>query len=226
MDSKRGERRQKSELTRQRILDAARRLFNEGGTSAVSTNHIAAEAGLSPGNLYYHFTDKRDIIRALHAEYAAAHEDWWEPSPDPRENLARLGENLAAGMQLAWKYRFFEREILALLRADPELAASYREVYERRLDQWVAFGEHLAAQGAVRPPRPPRTVRDLAVAIWLVAQSWISFLDATGDPRDPQQVAKGADVVLVVLDPYLTAKGRRALEAPAPQSRRHEEGAR
>jgi AcrR family transcriptional regulator len=203
----------KSELTRQRILNAALRLFNDRGTAAVSTNHIAAAAGISPGNLYYHFRDKDDIIRALHARYAAAYEDRWEPGPDPGGNLARLGENLAAGMALAFQYRFFEREILALLRADPQLRAAYRAFYQRRLAQWVAFGERLAAQGVLRPPGPPRTLRDLAVAIWLIAESWIPFLDLTGDPADRRQMARGADLVLVALEPYLTATGRGAVQA-------------
>jgi AcrR family transcriptional regulator len=202
-----------SERTRNRILEAARRLFNERGTASVSTNHIAAEAGISPGNLYYHFADKQEIIRALHARYAAAHEHRWEPGRPAAENLAALRDNLAAGMALAWEYRFFEREILALLRADPELRAAYREVYERRLGEWLRFGEALAAQGVLRSPRPPSNLRDLVVAIWLVATSWLPFLDVTGDAQDPRQVAQGADLVLVVLSPYLTDEARRELAA-------------
>ncbi len=188
-------------------------MFNERGTAAVSTNHIAAEAGISPGNLYYHFADKQEIIRVLHARYAAAHERRWEPRRQARENLAALRENVAAGMALAWEYRFFEREILALLRADPQLRAAYQEVYERRLGEWVKFGKQLVTQGMLRPPRPPRSLRDLVVAIWLIATNWLAFLDVTGDAHDPGQVAKGADLVLVVLDPYLTDEARRALGA-------------
>ena len=202
----------KSERTRARILDAARRLFNERGTAAISTNHVAAEAGISPGNLYYHFADKREIIRALHARYAAAHEDLWEPSPDAKRNLAMLRENVAAGMALAWEYRFFERELLALLRADPALRAAYADVYERRLGEWLAFGEQLVAQGLMREPRPPRTLSDLGVAVWLIATNWLSFLDVTGDPQDPLQVARGGDLIIVALDPYLTAQARRQFE--------------
>lgn len=227
MDSRRVHRRlTKSALTSKRILDAARALFNQRGTSAVSTNHIAAQAGLSPGNLYYHFRDKRDIIRALHAEYAAAHEDRWEASPDAGENLATLRENLAAGMQLAWEYRFFERELLGLLRADPELRAAHREVYQRRLGQWVAFGEQLVAQGVLRPPGPPGTLHDLAVAIWLIAQGWLPFLDLTSDPQEPGEVARGTDLVLVALEPYLSPKGRRAFAAAAVATAGKEQRAR
>ncbi len=205
----------KSDLTRERILAAARRLFNEQGTSVVSTNHIAAEAGLSPGNLYYHFADKREIVRALHAQYAAAHEERWQPGLNARENLVQLRRNLAASAELAWEYRFLEREILALLRADPELRVAYRDVYERRVEEWLAFGEQLVAQGMLRAPRPPRSLRDLTVALWLVAQGWLPFLDLTGDPHDPREVARGIELVLVVLDPYLTSQGRRAFEAAA-----------
>ena len=84
----------------------------------------------------------------------------------------------------------------------------------------MAFGEHLVGQGVLRAPRPPRTLDDLAVAIWLIAQSWIPFLDLTGDPQDPRQVSRAGDLVLVALEPYLTGKGRRAL---AGAGRRREE---
>ena len=200
----------KSRLTRGRILDAALRLFNERGTAAVSTNHIAAAAGLSPGNLYYHFAGKQEIIRALHDRYAAAHEGLWDPGPGGQASLAGLQASLAGlqaslarGMELAWQYRFFDRELLALLRADPQLRASYREVYQRRLAQWVWFGEQLAADGVLRPPRPPATIADLATAIWLIGSNWLPFLEITGDPHDPQQVARCGQIVLAVLAPYL-----------------------
>jgi AcrR family transcriptional regulator len=194
----------KSGQTRARILDAARRLFNERGTAAVSTNHIAAEAGLSPGNLYYHFADKQEIIRGLHDEYAAANAGLWEAQPGTPASLGRLRAGLAQATRLAWEYRFFERELVALLRADPLLAASYRQAYERRLGQWVAFGEQLADQGGIRRPEPPASMTDLVVAIWLIGTNWLPFLEITGDPQDPAQIARGNDLVLAVLRPYLT----------------------
>jgi AcrR family transcriptional regulator len=196
----------KSEQTRGRILDAAAVLFNEQGTAAVGTNHIAAEAGLSPGNLYYHFTDKQEIIRALHDRYAAANAGLWQAGPGAPASLQTLRDRLAKAMELAWEYRFFERELRALVRADAQLRASYRHAYEIRLEQWLAFGEQLVASGAITPPQPPVTLTDLAVAIWLVGASWLPFVEITGDPSDPAALAKGADLVLAVLDPYLTGR--------------------
>lgn len=49
------------------MLDAASELFNERGTAAVSTDHVAARASASQGNLYYWFGDKGEIVRELYA---------------------------------------------------------------------------------------------------------------------------------------------------------------
>lgn len=205
-----------SERTRGRILDAALEQFNERGTAAVSTNHVAATAGISPGNLYYHFTDKQQIVRALFARYAEAFEHRWTPSGDAGANLAALRANLAAGAEQAWAFRFFERETRALLRTDPQLRADYQAVYRRRLDQWVAFAEQLVAQGMMRAPRPPHELRDLALAIWLVVEGWAGFVDVTGDPQDPAQIAKGTDLVTATLDAYLTDEGHRRFTGATP----------
>jgi AcrR family transcriptional regulator len=201
----------RSAQTRGRVLDAARKLFNERGTAVVSTNHIAAEAGISPGNLYYHFKDKQAIIRGLFVRYANALDDRWHIQGNAGQSLETLGENLRVTSELAWENRFFQRELLALLRADPELRDHYTDVYERRLKEIQAFAGHLAEQGLLVAPRPPRTINDLAVAVWLISEGWLPFLDLTGDPQDPEQVARGRDLIMVALDPYLTEQGRRQL---------------
>lgn len=51
--------------TRQRILEAARELFNQKSYKAVTMREIAAHAGIAVGNLTYHFQRKADIARAL-----------------------------------------------------------------------------------------------------------------------------------------------------------------
>ena len=51
--------------TKDKIITTAIDLFNIHGTKAISTNHIAKEMGISPGNLYYHFRSKNDIIRSI-----------------------------------------------------------------------------------------------------------------------------------------------------------------
>ena len=56
--------------TRDKIIQASIVLFNEQGERNVTTNHIAAHLNISPGNLYYHFRNKEDIILSIYEEYA------------------------------------------------------------------------------------------------------------------------------------------------------------
>ena len=51
--------------TKDKIIATAIDLLNIHGTKLISTNHIAKEMGISPGNLYYHFGSKNDIIRSI-----------------------------------------------------------------------------------------------------------------------------------------------------------------
>jgi len=203
--------RSKSEQTRARILDTARELFNDLGTATVSTNRIAAATDMSPGNLYYHFRDKQAIIRGLFDQYASHFDNRWQPADDAAKNLDTLGRNLVAASDSSWRYRFLQRELMALLRADPELRAAYETVYRRRMSEWSVFAELLVWQNMLRAPLPPQTLQDLVVAIWLIAEGWLPFLDLTGDPTDPDQARRGTNLVMVALEPYLTTEGKAYL---------------
>ena len=117
-------------------------------------------------------------------------------------------------MAVAWDYRFFACVMLALLRADPERAATYHEIYERRLDEWHALGERLVAHGLVRPPSSPHTLRNLKRGpSGSSLKVGCRFLDATGERVDAKPIDRGLDLVFVVLELHLTTKGRRAMKS-------------
>ena len=47
--------------TRNRILDAAERVFGESGVSRTSLEDVASAAGVTRGAIYWHFKDKSDL---------------------------------------------------------------------------------------------------------------------------------------------------------------------
>src|SRR6185369_15672740 len=63
---------ERSERSRQQILDSALKLFSHRGYGATSVRDIAEDAGLSKGNVYHHFPDKETIFRALLDRYFSA----------------------------------------------------------------------------------------------------------------------------------------------------------
>ncbi|ONI79286.1 hypothetical protein ALI144C_26020 [Actinosynnema sp. ALI-1.44] len=194
------------------MLDAARSLFNEQCTADVSLDDIAEAARISPEDLSYHFRDKPEIIRALFELYGRALDGRWYPSKDPAKNVAVMARNLTEMSSLRWDYRFFQREMTLLLRADPRLRAAYDAVSERRLSEMRVFAQQLVLQDMVRVPRLPRTLDDLLMAVWLISEGWQAWLDVTGTPASPDDVGRLNDLLMVVIDPYLTDQGRELFE--------------
>jgi len=198
--------------TRDRVLSSALELFNEDGTAAVSTNHVAARAGISPGNLYYWFGDKDEIIRELYAQFVAEYERLWGAGGSdlhtvpldltPDEVLARL----AGGAALTRRYAFLSRDLLGLLHADPALAAEYRAVRARRIAGFTALA-HAWRRGGVIRRVDDQSVDDLVRALWIVAESWLAFAEIDSVHADADH---GTRLLRVVLEPYLTTAGGAA----------------
>jgi AcrR family transcriptional regulator len=59
---------EQGEATRATIMRAARELFTEHGYGGVGTEEIVRRAKLTRGALYHHFTDKKDLFRAIHEQ--------------------------------------------------------------------------------------------------------------------------------------------------------------
>jgi AcrR family transcriptional regulator len=187
--------------TRDKILDAALELFNERGTAAVTTNHVAAHAGISPGNLYYWFSDKDEIVRELYARLVGAYEEMW--SADAR-GLVDLGpedllSRLAAGAVLSRRYAFLGRELLGLLHGDAALAGEYGAVRARRTAAFMGLAHRWRDAGVLRP-LDDQGLADLIQALWVIAETWLAVGELDGTYREAED---GERLLRVVLDPYL-----------------------
>ena len=128
--------------TREKILDTALALFNKQTIMDVSTNHIADAAGISPGNLYYYFRNKEEIIRQLFERLYAANDEGFRLPADKTPALEDLQRLVRANYKLLWQYRGLYRELVALLRNDPELRTRFLSVRQRGVE---GFRQLLAA---------------------------------------------------------------------------------
>lgn len=58
-----------ADLTRNRLLDTAARLFHEQGYASTAVSTILREADVNSGSLYYHFSSKEDLVLAVLDRY-------------------------------------------------------------------------------------------------------------------------------------------------------------
>jgi AcrR family transcriptional regulator len=189
--------------TRDRILDAALRLFNQSGTAAVSTNHIADALGISPGNLYYHFRNKEAIIRELFEQQYAHWDAMYSLPSDRMPTLDDMWRMVNNTFPVSWDYRFIYRELIALLRRDDELSRRWVEVRARGFDGFRQLIEVFAAAGVLRSPNDPEVVTRLAELIWMINEFWLASVEVSGQAVDAAQMAHGAELMRQVLEPFI-----------------------
>ena len=189
--------------TRERILGTALELFNAEGTAAVSTNHIAAACGISPGNLYYHYRHKEEIIRALFERLFAR---WDEPSAAEDGRAPTLGDMrqiVRTIFALQWEYRFVYRELIALLRRDDHLQQRWIAVRARGFAGFRELFDHFAAAGVLRQPGDPGEIDRLAELCWLIGEFWPASVEIGGRTLDSTAIEGGIALLLQVLQPYI-----------------------
>jgi AcrR family transcriptional regulator len=192
------------QATRNRILDSALRLFNEHGTAAISTNHIATEAGVSPGNLYYHYRNKEEIIREILERMYGAWDGAWVVGSARESGIDELRGLIRLNFQLLWEFRFFYRESIALMLRDPELKHRHAEMQTSRLEQQARFYEQFVDSGVMRIPPDAQAIPDLVRINWILATNWLGFLEEGGIEPDEARLREGERVILRVFIPYLT----------------------
>ena len=198
--------------TRERIIGTALELFNASGTRAVTTNHIAAAMGISPGNLYYHFRNKEAIIRAIFArmhevgtrEYLAINA---ERGPG---TAATMAETFVMIQRFNWRYRFFKRELTALVMADPLLGEQFVASHRANLAMVDAALERSITQGFLVPLAEPAR-RLLAEQVWMMTLFWLNYLEIGGEEVNDETLQRGIDHLQLLLGNYLTDAAKQAL---------------
>lgn len=186
--------------TRQRILETAIALFNEKGTKAVTTNHIAAAMGISPGNLYYHFRSREEIIRAILDMMDERGFDEMERIERelPPESLEALERKFKVIQEINWQFRFFKRELPALILNDPALKSRCRQSHDAILfmirdsiRRSVDAGFFIRMDGF--------EMDLLAHELWLVILFWINYLELSGMKVTKKNIAMGSDILRDIL---------------------------
>ena len=189
--------------TKDFILDTAIDLFNEQGTAAVSTNHIAEAAGISPGNLYYHFKNKEDIIRAVLDRMVDEWNAVYVIPTDASFSLDVLRAALRRNFDLLWRYRFFYRELGALLRHDRQLGRYYKAIQQQRQREQLALFDRLAAAGVFTWPRKRSEVEETLTIAWIVGNYWLAYLESSGEDVTPEVLQQGVELIVRLFMPYL-----------------------
>jgi len=195
--------------TAERILICALDLFNEFGASNVSTNQIADELDISPGNLHYHYRSRADILGAL---FNQLEQSLLELAVVP-DNSLDSAEDIWMFLHLQFErqiaHRFWYREINQLSSEYPALRKRFQAILELQQRSIQRLLNQLADNGQLQANALERAT--LARNMLLIMNSWLSFSAISPDPL-AQNPNLAVWQVLSLVAAWLRADQRKALE--------------
>jgi AcrR family transcriptional regulator len=189
--------------TRELILQTSLALFNRHGESKVTTNHIADEANISPGNLYYHFHSKQDIVLELFKRFAGQLDPILQVPDGTRLEAEDLWFQLHLSFELKGHYRFLYHNLADLTNRAPNLRRAFLGLIHRERKAMTAMIASLEDQGAMQVTRVEKEL--LLNNLMLASIFWIPFAelqDGPGPEDEKNQVKAIAGMLLMIL-PYL-----------------------
>lgn len=198
--------------TRERILEASLRLFNDFGEPNVTTTVIADDLNISPGNLYYHFHSKDEIVNELFAGFEREINETLAAPTRRAANVEDMWLFLHVLFEEIWKYRFLYRDLDDLLSRNRLLEVHFKQILAHKVKTGIALCEGLVATGEMKADSTE--IQALATNMAVIATYWLPFEYA----RDPRRrdagdgLGRGVYQVMSMVAPFLQGASRQLLQ--------------
>ena len=198
--------------TKDKIIAISIKLFNLHGTKSISTNHIAKEMGISPGNLYYHFRSKNDIIRSISNKFSS---ELGSVLKIQLDNISDFSDQLTSLFNRFFKiqqsYQFLFLEGVHLTKQDHILLDNYTKL--RSLIK-KGYYELLSALVKIKIMKKQslHIIEDLLDAQWIIMWYWINHTVLDRNTYDDYQIKKGIKLSFSIIKPQLTSVGKIAFD--------------
>lgn len=190
--------------TYDRIVAESLDLFNEHGERSITTNHIAAHLGISPGNLYYHFRNKEEIVYQIFLQYKRFMVERLAVPEGRALSVDDMVNYLDTAFLAMWRFRFLFYDLPGLLSRSPQLQSEYHQFINHEMkERLIGLFREFAAIGLFRIDE--EDIEVLVINIWLVVKFWFAF-EQTARPKEPITEAtnhRGIRQVLALFKPFI-----------------------
>jgi AcrR family transcriptional regulator len=193
--------------TRDRILVISLTLFNEEGEANTTTIDIANELDISPGNLYYHFKGKDEIISELFAQYELALSGTLtapieQPLSDRESNVEDNWYYLYVVMEEMYQYRFLYHNLDDILYRYPAIRKRFRRLMQLKRAALYAICQSLLKQSII--DAQDQQLLGLVDNMTLSLTFWFNYDQLLHDERPSQiTIHQGVLQLLTMVAPYL-----------------------
>ncbi len=200
---------------REHILVVSLALFNSEGEANLSAVDIANELDISPGNLYYHFKGKEEIVSELYEQFEAGFELLLQDGMETGAGLEEYWLYLYVIFEHIYNFRFFFRNITDLLQKYQSIEPRFRRLMEKQ-SRWVRqLLTGLLEEGViVHPHLAEERIERLTDSIMLLFTHWFQFQNLRNRKLDQHDFIQSAILqIMTLLAPYMGGQQLQFMEA-------------
>ncbi|NNE57475.1 MAG: TetR/AcrR family transcriptional regulator [Hellea sp.] len=189
--------------TKTRILKTALELFNNEGEAQVSAVDVASVMGISPGNLYYHYKGKPEIIAALFEDFEEEIELILSGPISEPLNLADNWVYLYIIFEEIYDFRFFYRNMSDILMRIPQLRTRFSRILSHKEQTAFSLISDLEKGGNLTFQEGEKGA--LAGRIAQHFTFWLQYHDLRHETTPPKiLIDQGVFTTLIQITPYWT----------------------
>jgi AcrR family transcriptional regulator len=201
--------------TAERILEVSLGLFNRFGEPNVSTTLIANELSISPGNLYYHYPSKDELINVLFNRFETQLRKLLDASTEVRD-VEDTWFVMHSLFELVWESRFLYRDLNDLLSKNRWLETHWQQIIRDKVSSFATLLNNLRSHNML--VMDDATLAATANNMVVMLTYWLSF-EYVQHPREALEpaaaqasVLRGAHHTLNLLTPYLQDDAKNHLQ--------------
>lgn len=201
--------------TRDRILLTSLELFNLCGEPNTTTIDIANEMDISPGNLYYHFRNKDEIITELFASLENAMNEVLDPPKETTLEMLDYWMYAHLIFEKIWEFRFLYRDLVSILERNERLQKRFNKIVDKKQVAWRAVIGSMRTHAQLMIS--DEDIDDVATNAVITSTYWLSYqqIRSMGNNQVDANLGLGVYQVMSLISPYLPEEERETLAAVA-----------
>lgn len=189
------------------ILAKSLKLFNKLGISNVSLRAIADAAGISVGNLQYHFKKREDIVEALYFQLVEEIDHIYALDPnDLLKSVLGITENM---MVLLYEYHFFLLDFITITRKNEKIKRHYSELSKQRMNDFMLASQVLVKEGVFRKEVLKNEYEGLYTRMEVLCNFWFSSKLIQANNLSKDAIGEVSMLISQSIFPYLTDQARK-----------------
>jgi AcrR family transcriptional regulator len=195
-------------VSKEKILDTARLLFNQKGLAAVTARLISIELEISPGSFSYHFPDKSRLVVELYRSLVDEMNSCLMMLQTDEISIKPFLNTFRKCAHVQFKYKFFFLNLSEILINYPAIKQLHKRAVIRERVLAKQLFQHYLASGIIKKDT---TMPDLKLVLkqsQILFAYWIADAELGKFKSEAQAIWYYTEVCCATIKPFLNNKSK------------------